>query len=906
MALKMSGYTGQSSLHDITGSCDLCGLEADSEVSEVVALDCSFQACPPEAAMYHQACLEKYLKSIRLERNRKIGFPCPRGCGKNTRYPEACRGKVLKSHPVMIRSEANKKRRQAELEHLQHVQARAAAEEGKGKKAAKKGEGEAPAPVAKGRKEDKGKKGAAIRALNVANTSLTSLAPPKSAAQVQKEQLAAAARSLKDQIAARAGGGAGGGAASTSSSRLASAAGSSGRLAPAGSGRLSAAGSREVKTLEEYLAERSGGGLERAASSAASSSGAGGGGGPAAAPAASAWGRSRASSQGSLGQDDGGTAVALASDDAFPPPPGAGGAPGRPPLPPRAGPAPVAAPSAPQGAWAARPAESSSSSASAGAGSLAPAAAGAGAAALLGGGGGHDAASIPGMEPPPGEAARLSKAQRKNLKRAERKAQAARHGGADDALSPRGTPPPLAAELPAPAAALAADASSAAGSEYSAVGSSTPAAELEGSPSSAAAVGAEGLLAQDRCMQLLVQHKLQTQVDQLQQLGFAPAACLAAVQAHGGSLEGAIAALLEAATGVRGADGGPGLGAALGLAPAPPEVDLTEELGRVHGLVARYGLPLGAVEALVVEYCGDLDSAERALGVQAAAAAGAAPHTAPAPLQGGSDSRFGDAGRGAPAAPSGLAAPLSLGGAEALSTPSAGSLFGPPPTAVPSASGWGDVGAPPPGGGGSLLPGGYSAFGFSGFTEAALQAVRGPPPPSAPHSSLFSSVDSAMGTPTVRDHGAAAPSTSGLWSDAPSPHAQASLLGGGGLGDAYAYASGSGLGPYGGSGAAPASALSPFDRPPAPALVPFPGATSSLGGSPYSQGLLGGAGGYDYGGLQAAAPPAPPQDAASLWSAVPGAGAGLGFGAGQPAAGGYGTQLEESELNQLMATLGCR
>lgn len=68
MALKHSGITGTATLHELTGLCDLCGTEADSEVSDVVALDCSFRACPPESAMYHQACLEKYLKSIRLER----------------------------------------------------------------------------------------------------------------------------------------------------------------------------------------------------------------------------------------------------------------------------------------------------------------------------------------------------------------------------------------------------------------------------------------------------------------------------------------------------------------------------------------------------------------------------------------------------------------------------------------------------------------------------------------------------------------------------------------------------------------------------------------------------------------------------------------------------------------------
>lgn len=46
-------------------------------------------------------------------------------------------------------------------------------------------------------------------------------------------------------------------------------------------------------------------------------------------------------------------------------------------------------------------------------------------------------------------------------------------------------------------------------------------------------------------MQALVQHKLQHQVEQLAALGFAPAAALAAVQQHGGNLEGALVTLLE-------------------------------------------------------------------------------------------------------------------------------------------------------------------------------------------------------------------------------------------------------------------------------------------------------------------------------------------------------------------------
>ena len=71
MALLRSGLTGTATLHDVTSGalkCDLCGQEADSEVAELALLDCSGRDCPPEAACYHQACLEKYLKSIKLER----------------------------------------------------------------------------------------------------------------------------------------------------------------------------------------------------------------------------------------------------------------------------------------------------------------------------------------------------------------------------------------------------------------------------------------------------------------------------------------------------------------------------------------------------------------------------------------------------------------------------------------------------------------------------------------------------------------------------------------------------------------------------------------------------------------------------------------------------------------------
>ena len=118
-------------------------------------LDCTFEACSEAACCYHQECLERYLKSIRCERcvrrrtplrvlalgagrpaagaplaaparaltqdagrrracsNRKTGFKCPRGCGKQTAFERPCPGKVDKSHPIHPRAEATKRRKKA-------------------------------------------------------------------------------------------------------------------------------------------------------------------------------------------------------------------------------------------------------------------------------------------------------------------------------------------------------------------------------------------------------------------------------------------------------------------------------------------------------------------------------------------------------------------------------------------------------------------------------------------------------------------------------------------------------------------------------------------------------------------------------------------------------------------------
>lgn len=64
--------------------------------------------CP---CVCHGMSYQQYLKSIRLERNRKTGFKCPRGCGKGSRHPEPCPGKIDKSHPIHPRNEEQKKKK---------------------------------------------------------------------------------------------------------------------------------------------------------------------------------------------------------------------------------------------------------------------------------------------------------------------------------------------------------------------------------------------------------------------------------------------------------------------------------------------------------------------------------------------------------------------------------------------------------------------------------------------------------------------------------------------------------------------------------------------------------------------------------------------------------------------------
>tara|TARA_Y100000746_G_scaffold142221_1_gene121666 strand:- start:47 stop:235 length:189 start_codon:yes stop_codon:yes gene_type:complete len=48
--------------------CDWCQGLCDPAVQELNALTCSFTECPETSMSYHQTCLEKYLKSIKLDK----------------------------------------------------------------------------------------------------------------------------------------------------------------------------------------------------------------------------------------------------------------------------------------------------------------------------------------------------------------------------------------------------------------------------------------------------------------------------------------------------------------------------------------------------------------------------------------------------------------------------------------------------------------------------------------------------------------------------------------------------------------------------------------------------------------------------------------------------------------------
>lgn len=127
----MAALIGKDGIHHVAGLCELCGEPADPSAEELNALTCTFAQC--NASIYHQDCLEKYLKRSGCEkcvyifpftancamlfhgivlckfvfprsrrvsfqlanacRNRKTGFPCPRGRGK-AKGGDQCPGRV--------------------------------------------------------------------------------------------------------------------------------------------------------------------------------------------------------------------------------------------------------------------------------------------------------------------------------------------------------------------------------------------------------------------------------------------------------------------------------------------------------------------------------------------------------------------------------------------------------------------------------------------------------------------------------------------------------------------------------------------------------------------------------------------------------------------------------------------
>ncbi|GBG80077.1 hypothetical protein CBR_g30444 [Chara braunii] len=105
----VTGTAGLGSLHSIEGICDYCGEVCDSTCDELNAISCSFEGCT-NPGVYHQICVETYLRSIRLdnhtawsERRRKK----KRGGGGGRRRP-------TKETTTTTKTEQTKQRRQRE------------------------------------------------------------------------------------------------------------------------------------------------------------------------------------------------------------------------------------------------------------------------------------------------------------------------------------------------------------------------------------------------------------------------------------------------------------------------------------------------------------------------------------------------------------------------------------------------------------------------------------------------------------------------------------------------------------------------------------------------------------------------------------------------------------------------
>ena len=619
--------------------------------------------------------IQNFNFNFSTHRNRKIGFPCPRGAGKYTQFPEKCKGKIIKSHPVTIRSEGNKKRRQADVDNVQKVLATPAAS-GKEKHIAA-----VSLKDSKGKPSSTAAKPMAIKALNVANLSLVKLPPPKSAAQLQIEAEKAARDRLRAEIASQRSG-------VPLPPRVV--------VKP-----VPASAPKELKTLDEYMAERSASStlltssmnnavnnssskLERSTSSTSSapsiqhprSSSTAAAAAVPPPPTVNAWAKtsfkgppttSGVNSVQSLESLPGtpdyqhhsithrnGTAAAAAaaaaaiplflqdvtSDDSssFHGPSsaraGAGGSGGTP----------------PQGAWGA-------SGSGAGPSRLGAAATTTAAASLShfdedyhGSDDDDDDHNdvhhhhhgsavattiatttttdqnvhqpIPGMIIPAAELiadhSKLTKAQRKNLKRAEKKA-AARNEDSCSLLSAAGSHHTAPSSVDVPSSFASETEFPLSGTPAAASGAPPPGgmtSHLINNNNNSGGGGDEYVSTTlhpddtditSQCMRSLVQRKLQTQVIELMSLGFSAEGASTAVLRCCGHFEAAVALLLAPDT-TSGSSGSSSSTTTVHGIPIPDAVDISEELAAVQMLHRQYNVESSVVEMAVLECGGDLSA----------------------------------------------------------------------------------------------------------------------------------------------------------------------------------------------------------------------------------------------------------------------------------------------------------
>ncbi|DBA75229.1 hypothetical protein WJX77_007634 [Trebouxia sp. C0004] len=193
---------GIDGVHKVIGYfCDLCGKECEGDKEELNALGCTYPGCEAEASVYHQDCIEKYLKSIRCEKNRKTGYHCPRGSGRNSKYSDApCPGRVTKSHPIHIRNEQAKKRQKSKAADV--VPAFTRPVKGKPKAAVASAKPKAPAPKATGVKIKNLRQEAPIKPLPIAKApdAKPKEVPTAASAAMDKDQVKDAVYKAKLEI----------------------------------------------------------------------------------------------------------------------------------------------------------------------------------------------------------------------------------------------------------------------------------------------------------------------------------------------------------------------------------------------------------------------------------------------------------------------------------------------------------------------------------------------------------------------------------------------------------------------------------------------------------------------------------------------------------------------------------